>query len=177
MILLPPKSTCSQYCLTVDSPKGVTHIGPQSWDYQAQVLGFLKADQRDRYASGHTWGNAGENAHCPLLHVQMGLKDSKLCRNLCLLRGLNLTRSIVKHLTPCVSQISNNGFLSGLIFATSLGLNSPNVFDSRTSFANTFPSRSTFWKYVFEKRAVLQTAASYWFTFLRECETLELFRV
>ena len=40
----------------------------------------------------------------PIWHMHMGLTSSKLRRNLCSLNEVNLTRSIVKHRTPCVTN-------------------------------------------------------------------------
>ena len=36
-------------------------------------------------------------------HAQIGLRQSKLCRNLCSFKGLNSIRSFVKRLTPTIS--------------------------------------------------------------------------
>ena len=48
----------------------------------------------------------------PILHVQMRLTASKLCQILCLFNGLYLTRSFLRHLTPCMSLITKLDFLS-----------------------------------------------------------------
>ena len=64
----------------------------------------------------------------PVLHIQAGFKQPKLCRNLSSLKGLDLTRNFVKQRIPCVSRTSYTDILSGLIFARSLSLNSPSVF-------------------------------------------------
>ena len=36
----------------------------RSLDFPAQVQGYPKDGQGDRFASDHIWGNAGENAQC-----------------------------------------------------------------------------------------------------------------
>ena len=47
----------------------------------------------------------------PQMHS--GLKHSKLCLNHCSFKGLNLTRSLVSILTPCISKMLWTGFFIG----------------------------------------------------------------
>ena len=71
---------------------------------------------------------------------QIGLKQSKLCRNLCSFRSLNLTRSFVNRLIPMISSTLNIGFLDGLIMARTFLLNSPREAEFLISLSREFHS-------------------------------------
>ena len=58
----------------------------------------------------------------PQIHI--GLKHSKLWRNLCSFRKMKLNLSFPSSLTPGMSQMLQPGFLSGLTFCSKLLLNS-----------------------------------------------------
>ena len=51
--------------------------------------------------------------------LQIGLKQSKLCRNLCSFKLLNSIRSFVNREMPIISRTLKMGFLGGLVVAKS----------------------------------------------------------
>ena len=114
----------------------------------------------------------------PVLHIQIRLGPSKLCRNLCSFKGLNSKGSFVKQRMPCVSRTLYTDSLSGLFFESSLCLYYPPTylthehlpFDVRTSSVNACHSTSTFWKYVFEKRC--HSTSTFWkYVFEKRCHS------
>ena len=73
------------------------------------------------------WGSAGSKCSLSsfaIPHRQTGLRQLKLCLNLCSYRTLNDSRNFEKCLTPIISFLPFVRFFSGLIIAINLRLKS-----------------------------------------------------